>query len=1066
MIETASVRRRIVPRLTGLVVGCAAIACAIWSVVPVLRERSEPVRSVLNSHFIHAPNSSLSWALALGVLAVGLWRAKRVAWWALIVMAVVVAGGHAIVMTQQVDLDSGIAFGISAGVLAILVALQPQFPQHSRWPSVGKTIAAVIAFGLVFTAIGYGIIALAPGRLAAQDQLWYAANRVVMFGLLPNSYDTGVVTIGVDTALGALGAAAFLAVLAVVRLTQRTSNTLTEVDESAIQALIARSDVNDSLAYFSTRRDNSVVFAPSGKAAVAYRTGVGVSMAVGDPVGNQEAWPHAIEAWLEMCRNHNWIPAATGASKLGARAYRRAGLSTLRVASEAILNPTEFDLSAPEFKAIRLAGNRLRKQGLTVRVRRQADIAAAELAAVHKRAAQWADTHTERGFHRSLGRIGEPSDTESLLVEAVGPGGPVAMMSLVPWGATGATVDLLCRDESAPGGITELMMSELVLASAALGLTRISFGFTDVDNTATSGMARIPLFLSRWWQQDSSRAANEQYRPKWVPRYVAYPAGRVSRVSIASGVIEGRRRAASTFTSGRTRIDRSILADLLESPIPQPLPVLSRQPQRPEHVRVRIDKLARLAEAGIPGYPPAYQPTHTIAAARDAVSGTRVRLTGRLLAWRDLGGLGFAKLRDATGDIQVMVDANRCGEDKAATFGSMFDLGDLIEVSGPIGRARKAEISLFAMDWRLVTKSLHPLPDRHKGLVSPEAKVRQRHVELATNPSAREVARARSVVLHSIRSSLAGWDYLEAETPILQSNSNGLNARSFRTQADVFGLELRLRTTPALQLKQLAIGGLERVYELGRSFADSGTSAQHNPEFTTLHAFEAHIGYGEMVTRCQEMVQQAALAVHGQALSFRQRYDGVMRPFDIGGPWPVRTFYEAVSEAAGQPVNAGTTISTLRIMCETAGITPRHTWDEGRLAYALYERLVVARTELPTFYRDFPVTMAPMARALATDEDLAERCDLVAWGSILGSVHTELTDPLEQRRRLALEESRALAGDVDAIRANDAYLEALEFGMLPTAGLWLDVDRVITLITGRTVRESLAFPFVKPLASR
>ncbi len=604
-------------------------------------------------------------------------------------------------------------------------------------------------------------------------------------------------------------------------------------------------------------------------------------------------------------------------------------------------------------------------------------------------------------------------------------------------------------------------MSELVLASAALGLTRLSFGFTDVDATPTGTIKRLPLFVSRWWQQDSSLRANAQYGPSWVPRYVGYEPGCQSRVAIASGLLESAKRPAMRITGTRPKMTRSALDAILAMPIPQPRPLLSSTPSRPEHVQVRVNKVAALAEAGIPAYPSAYLPTHSIAAAREAVSGTRVRVIGRLVAWRDLGGLGFAKLRDASGDIQLMVDANRCGIDKAATFGATFDLGDLIEVSGSLGRARKGEISLFAMEWRLVGKSLHPLPDRFRGLSSPEAKVRLRHVELATNPDARDLARARGLVLHSLRTSLAAWDYLEAETPVLQAVPSG-NARAFRTQPDVLGLELQLRTTPELNLKKLCVGGIERVFELGRNFRDEGTTPQHNPEFTALYAYEAHIGYGEMVLRCEELVQEAAIAVHGRALSMRQRNDGVMRPFDISGTWPVRTFYDAVSEAVGQPVTPNSPLTSLRTFCENAGIAYRHSWDEGRVAYALYERLVVARTELPTFYRDFPVSVTPTARSLATDDALTERCDLVAWGAVIGSAHTELTDPAEQRRRLLLEQQRALAGDTNALRVDDGYLEALEFGMLPTAGLRIDVDRVITLITGRTVRETLSFPFVKP----
>lgn len=1068
MTITTSVRTRIVPRLTGLVVGCAALSCAVWSVFPYVSEQFESIRATLNSQYLHAPATSLAWALALAMLAVGLWRAKRAAWWVLTGLVAVILGAHAIRLADQFQLSVGISFGIAAGVLAAVVAAQPLFPVHSRRPSLWKSATAAVLFAALFTVAGIGVIAVAPGTLTGTEMLTWSASRVAGFAVNPTTVD-GSVPLRTDILLGVLGALALIATALVIRRTQRSTNTITATDEVAVRALYERSDVRDSLAYFATRRDNSVVFAASGKAAVVYRTELGVSLALGDPIGNQEAWPHAIAAWQKRCLNHGWTQGVTAASKLGARAYRRAGLTTLRIASESVLDMTDFDLSSPALKPIRVAANKLRKQNVSVRVRRQTDVSPAELKAVIARARDWDVSQTARGFNRTLGRIGDPLDTETLLIEAIdGSNTPIAMMTLVPWAPGGATIDLLCRDESAPAGVTELMMSELVLASAALGLDRVSFGFTDVHGIPTNALRRMPLFLSRWWQQDSSHRANGHYGPTWAMRYVAYPpGGGLSRVAIASGIAESRRPLAgrlSRNTGTRTQIGREALETLLASPIPRSKPPLSAAPIRPEHVAVRVEKLTTLAQSGVISYPHAYQPTHSIAAARNAVAGSRVRINGRLMAWRNFGGLGFAVLRDGTGDIQLMVDANKCGPEKAATFGPTFDLGDLIEVSGSLGRARKGEISLFAMEWRLVGKSLHPLPDRHKRLSSPEAKVRQRHVELAVNPQARELARARSAVLHSVRNSMAGWDYLEAETPILQTVPCGANARAFRTQPDVYGLELQLRTTPELNLKRLCIGGLERVYELGRSFRDDGSGAQHNPEFTVLHAFEAHVTYGEMVTRCEQLVQWAAIAVNGQELSMRQRNDGVMRPFDIGGNWPVRTFYDAVSEAAGEAITVNTSISALRTMCDNASVSYRHTWDEGRLAYALYERIVVSRTELPTFYRDFPVSVSPMARSLDTDAGLAERCDLVAWGSVIASAHTELTDPAEQRRRLVLEQNRALAGDVDAMRVDDDYLEALEFGMLPTAGLRVDVDRLLTLITGRTIRESLSFPFVKPKA--
>ena len=947
-------------------------------------------------------------AIAGVLLLAGLLRRKRIAWWALtavLTCSIVVLVKN---LADEVSWKSGTAFGVASALLVGVVATQPWFKLHSRWPSVPKTAAAAVLGSFAVAGVAYST--------------------------------------GNDLVVGSVATMAVLVAIFTAARTAQSTNRITATDESALRALIDRSSDADSLAYFTTRRCNSVVFSPWGKAAVAYRVSRRVSVAVGDPVGNPDAWPGAISEWLELCRDQGWTPGVTGASRVGARAYRRAGLKTLRIGTEAILEVAEFDLGSRELKPVRIAVNRLRKQNYLVRVRRQTDLSADARSTVIACATQWIGTQSERGSIRGLGRIGDSADDDALIVEATDDSGArVALMTLVPWTRSGATLDLLVRSDTAPAGITELMISEVVLASAALGITRISLGFNDLADIPADRISHRALIRSKWWLQESARQANAEYAPTWQPRYVAYPSAKaIRRIAIASGRLEAvaaKPNAWAKTTGTRTDIGEGALEALLTSPLPPLRPPLSQAPKRPEQVRARIEKLDD------DSYPPAYPPTHSVAEARAAVQGTRVRIAGRLVAWRNLGGLSFGVVRDASGDVQIMVDANKCGVENAERFGKEIDLGDLIELSGAVGRARKGELSIIAMDWRLLGKNLHPLPDRYRGMTNPDTRARLRHVELATNPDVRNLAVARSAVLHSLRTSLAGWNFLEAETPIRQSAG--------------------LRTSPALHLKKMCVGGLERVYELGRSFRDQGYSshdnygAHHNPEFTQLHAFESHVGYGEVVVRMSELVQFAATAVHGQPLSFRRRNDGVMRPFDIGGEWPVRSFYDAVSEAAGLPVTPTSSAADLRAICVANGLSVRSSWDTGLVAYALYERLVVPRTELPTLYRDFPTSSAPTARSLDHDPDLVQRCDLVIWGTIIGSAHTELTDPIEQRRRLILEQNRAMAGDTAAMRVDDDYLAAMEFGMLPSAGLWIDVDRLLMVITGRTVRETLTFPFVK-----
>ncbi len=1086
--ETAGRRFVSVPHVAGTTLGVFAVLVALWSISPTLRYWIHVPREYVDTYYFDAPDTSLSYALVLGLLAAALAGRKRIAWWILTVYLIAFTIDNAVVTVTERDLDAAVALVVHLVVVAILVAAYPQFYTRVRRGAVWKALGVLVAGLALATLIGWGLVELFPGSLPGDERLLWAFNRVTALTALDNDQFSGRPHGFVNTLLGLLGALALLAAVVVLFRSQRSANALTGSDESAIRGLLDR-DGDDSLGYFATRRDKAVVFAPSGKAAVTYRVEVGVCLASGDPLGNPEAWPHAIDEWLTLARGYGWAPAVMGASEAGATAYRRAGLSVLELGDEAILHTAEFTLSGREMRPVRQAVNRARKQGAAVQIRRHRDLADDEMAEAIRLSEEWRDTETERGFSMALGRLGDSLDGDCLLVEARVHGELVALLSLVPWGTDGASLDLMRRDPSAPNGVVELMVSELATHGKEFGVARISLNFAVFRSVFEEGSRigagpvlrlwrSILLFFSRWWQLEALYRSNLKYRPHWAPRFLCFRENReLPRVGIASAIAEGfltvpsfGRRKASRHTGTHVNapeslVDSGTLHDDGSAPtgtssaagIAVTTCVAAAGPRRPEQVRVRMAKLAPLADEGIDPYPVAVRPTHTAVAAHDAPAGTSVRVAGRLLRIRDFGGVLFAVLRDWSGDVQLLVDRGAVGGRRFT-----FDLGDLVEVSGTMGHSRSGDVALLVDEWRLDGKCLHPLPDKWRGLVDPEARVRQRYVDLAINPHARRLLTARSAVVRSLRDQLGARGYLEVETPILQSVHGGANAAPFVTHINAYDLDLYLRIAPELYLKRLCVAGMEKVFEIGRVFRNEGADFKHNPEFTILEAYEAHSDYEQMRVLARELIQHAAVAAHGREILVRPGPDGTPVEIDISGEWPVKTFHGAISEALGVDVDANTPVAELRRLCEDREIPYNPAWDAGATAQEMYEHLVESRTEFPTFYTDFPTSVSPLTRPHPTKPGVAAKWDLVAWGIELGTAYSELTDPIDQRARLTEQSLLAAGGDEEAMELDEDFLQALEHAMPPTGGLGMGVDRIVMLITGGSIRESLAFPLAKP----
>ncbi len=335
-------------------------------------------------------------------------------------------------------------------------------------------------------------------------------------------------------------------------------------------------------------------------------------------------------------------------------------------------------------------------------------------------------------------------------------------------------------------------------------------------------------------------------------------------------------------------------------------------------------------------------------------------------------------------------------------------------------------------------------------------------MDLAINADARNLLVARSAVVKSLRDTLTARQYLEVETPILQQVHGGANAAPFLTHINAYHLDLYLRIAPELYLKRLCVAGMERVFEIGRVFRNEGVDFKHNPEFTILEAYEAHSDYEQMMVMCRELIQAAAVAAHGRQIILRPGPDGEPVEVDISGEWPVKTMHGAVAEKLGVEVTPQTPLAELQRLCDEHGIPYQPGWDAGAVAQEMYEHLVEDHTEFPTFYTNFPTSMSPLTRPHPTIPGVAAKWDLVAWGIELGTAYSELTDPIDQRARLTEQSLLAAGGDEEAMELDEDFLQALEHAMPPTGGLGVGVDRIVMLITGGSIRETLAFPLAKP----
>ena len=482
----------------------------------------------------------------------------------------------------------------------------------------------------------------------------------------------------------------------------------------------------------------------------------------------------------------------------------------------------------------------------------------------------------------------------------------------------------------------------------------------------------------------------------------------------------------------------------------------------PEQVRVRREKLDRLRERGVDPYPVTVRRTATLGDVRarfpgleaDATTGEVVAVAGRIVLKRDSGKICFATLRDGSADLQVMLSLDRVGEESLSAWKRDIDLGDHVSVEGEVISSRRGELSVLANEWTLVSKALRPLPEKWKGLTDPETRVRQRYVDLIVNSDARQMVHARAAVLKSLRDTLDRRGYVEVETAVLQSTNGGATARPFMTHLNAFELPMYLRIALELPLKRLVVGGIDRVFEIGRTFRNEGIDTTHNPEFTMLEAYEAYGDYDTMAELTRDLVLDAARALGSTVVPGT----GI----DLDKPWRAVTIHQAVAEATGRDIDPGTDAEELRTIAEQHDVALQPGWTAGEIVLELFEKLVEHTLQEPTFVRDYPIEVRPLARTHRSDPRLTEAWDLIIGGVELAPAYSELVDPVEQRRRLTEQSVKAAGGDPEAMQLDEDFLRALEYGAPPMGGMGLGVDRLVMLLTGANIREAITFPLVRP----
>ncbi|APT84165.1 hypothetical protein CAQU_02745 [Corynebacterium aquilae DSM 44791] len=1032
---------------------------------------------------------SILTALFLAVIAHALARRKRVGWWlALLYTSLELVSAIAVIVATEsnfqgfaeiIDTDEyAKIFTTTAILLVFVIALlisRRHFTARLAEKSITAMLYTVIA-GIAATTIV--VLAVAFALATAHHEHFNAAQALRRYFIggdpLPGADHSQIPDVIVSVGIGAT---VILALVVLMRA--RAVTTFTDLDEELrLRELLingADSGEADSLGYFATRRDKGSVFGADGKAVITYRSLMGVCLASGDPVGPRDHWPSAIDAYLKHTADKGLAPAVVGVSKKGAEAFAAAGLKARIIGDEAILNTDTFDLNDPQLKAVRHAVKRVRDAGYTVRVRRHRDLSDTEMHRLISLADQWRQNGDDRGFSMALNRLGDPLDGACVFVEALdSDGNSRGLLSFVPWGRTGLSLDVMRRDvDHAENGVTEFMVASLMDNARELGISRVSLNFAalreiiaageDVGATFLQRMGRsLVSAVSKKFQIEQLYRSNLKYNPIWAPRYLCWrDTGDLASIGIAIGLAEGQLSLPFLHEPDITQPiypadDPRIVAFLEQAK--------AHIPERrvPEQVRHRMAVRENILAHGEDAYPAHFDREYSLEDLAQLPAGSPVTTAGRIIGRSDHGGVIFLRIQDFHGATQIICERDTLGQETMTRLRRELSIGDHIGARGTTGTSRTGTPSIIATSVTLTAKSLRPLPNMHQGLSNEETKVRQRYLDLIVNEDARRQVEARSAIIHSLRSTLMGEKFLEVETPLLQTIHGGANARPFKTHINAYDMGLYLRIAPELYLKRLMVGGVDRVFEIGRNFRNEGADATHNPEFTMLEAYAAYGDYNSMRELTRELIINAALAANGHTRVTGRGPDGAEHSIDLADPWRVVTVHGGIAEATGRNITPDTSKEELIELAAEYAVPVDPEASRGAIVIELHEHLAERFAIAPTFFCDFPTDVSPLTRQHRTDPRVAEKWDLICFGAEVATAYSELIDPVIQRQRLVNQSLLAAGGDPEAMEVDEDFLLALEYAMPPSGGMGMGVDRLVMMLTEKNIRETIIFPLVKP----
>lgn len=483
----------------------------------------------------------------------------------------------------------------------------------------------------------------------------------------------------------------------------------------------------------------------------------------------------------------------------------------------------------------------------------------------------------------------------------------------------------------------------------------------------------------------------------------------------------------------------------------------------------RRKKRDALAAQGVDTYPTRFDRTATAAEVKDryddlgpdARTGEVVRMAGRLTSMRGHGRLSFANLDDVTGRIQLLMQESDLSEEAKSVLAHV-DLGDWIGAEGEVMTSRRGELSVGVSNLWLLSKALRPLPDKWHGLTETDTRYRQREVDLLANPDSRKIFDARFAAIAALRRQMAEEGFVEVDTPILQPQAGGALARPFMTHSNALDIDLSLRIAPELYLKRLVVGGYERVFEIARNFRNEGVDTRHSPEFTSLEAYRAFGDVNDGMDLTERLVVTAA-----RSAANRLEFTLGERHIDLTPPWPRRELLDWLEEIVGQRLHPSDPVDTVRAVCEKNDVDFLPEWGSGKLIFELYDSVLMPTIVNPVFVVGFPVEVSPLARHRQDDPTLADRFELVIDGKELANGYSELNIPEEQQERFRGEAEAAARGDLEAHPADQAFIRSLEYGLPPTSGIGVGIDRLVMLICEvESIRDVILFPTMRPEAAR